>query len=212
MHWNESKVWVSSDNWRSSVIDQKQSLLQVYHCNGVRTIWNVAGFYGGKICIVRSRGLFIFSSAYQRIAFLSLKIYCPSRFETRKSSIIFGKLFENWRFWICKTFQCKRSIDDIQLNILWQQCLYQSGNTSSAFIQSVIIGINHGVHLIILLSFTLYSSLAADVWACGVILFAMIFGNLPFDDSGSIQQLTQVRNHLAGSTVFQQENFASDTN
>lgn len=38
-----------------------------------------------------------------------------------------------------------------------------------------------------------YNPLAADIWACGVILFTMVFGNLPFDDSKSIQKLIEVR-------------------
>lgn len=37
-----------------------------------------------------------------------------------------------------------------------------------------------------------YNPMLADIWACGVILFAMVFGNLPFDDSESIQKLTKV--------------------
>lgn len=39
-----------------------------------------------------------------------------------------------------------------------------------------------------------YNPLLADIWACGVILFTMVFGNLPFEDSGSIQKLNKVRN------------------
>lgn len=38
-----------------------------------------------------------------------------------------------------------------------------------------------------------YNPLAADIWACGVILFTMVYGNLPFDDSKSMQKLTEVR-------------------
>lgn len=37
-----------------------------------------------------------------------------------------------------------------------------------------------------------YNPMLADIWACGVILFAMVCGNLPFDDSESIQKLTKV--------------------
>lgn len=37
-----------------------------------------------------------------------------------------------------------------------------------------------------------YNPLSADIWACGVLLFAMVFGDLPFEDSGSIRQLTLV--------------------
>ncbi|XP_031626148.1 testis-specific serine/threonine-protein kinase 4 [Contarinia nasturtii] len=37
-----------------------------------------------------------------------------------------------------------------------------------------------------------YNPFCADVWACGVILFAMVFGDLPFDDSGSIRHLTKL--------------------
>lgn len=37
-----------------------------------------------------------------------------------------------------------------------------------------------------------YNPLMADVWACGVILFAMVFGKLPFEDSGSLKKLTEV--------------------
>lgn len=39
-----------------------------------------------------------------------------------------------------------------------------------------------------------YNPLLADVWACGVILFAMVFGSLPFEDFGSIHKLTDVSN------------------
>lgn len=38
-----------------------------------------------------------------------------------------------------------------------------------------------------------YNPLLADVWACGVILFAMIFGRLPFEETGSIGKLVEVR-------------------
>lgn len=37
-----------------------------------------------------------------------------------------------------------------------------------------------------------YNPLSADIWACGVILFAMVFGDLPFDESESIQKLIKV--------------------
>lgn len=37
-----------------------------------------------------------------------------------------------------------------------------------------------------------YNPLLADIWACGVILFAMVYGRLPFEDSGSIQKLVEV--------------------
>lgn len=37
-----------------------------------------------------------------------------------------------------------------------------------------------------------YNPLLTDIWACGVILFAMVFGRLPFEDSGSIQKLVEV--------------------
>lgn len=37
-----------------------------------------------------------------------------------------------------------------------------------------------------------YNPMLADVFACGVILYAMVFGSLPFDDSHSISQLIRV--------------------
>lgn len=37
-----------------------------------------------------------------------------------------------------------------------------------------------------------YNPLSADVWACGCILFVMVFGYLPFDDTGSVRKLTKV--------------------
>lgn len=47
-----------------------------------------------------------------------------------------------------------------------------------------------------------YNPLLADVWACGVILFAMIFGDLPFDDSKSIRKLTEVIIMMVKLTYF----------
>lgn len=39
-----------------------------------------------------------------------------------------------------------------------------------------------------------YNPLLADIWSCGVILFVMIYGNLPFEDTGSIRKLIEVIN------------------
>lgn len=46
-----------------------------------------------------------------------------------------------------------------------------------------------------------YNPLLADMWACGVILFAVVFGNLPFEDSGSIQKLSKVRTFSVEKTI-----------
>lgn len=45
-----------------------------------------------------------------------------------------------------------------------------------------------------------YNPIKSDIWACGVILFAMVFGRLPFDDTGSIQKLVEV-SKLYGSLI-----------
>lgn len=37
-----------------------------------------------------------------------------------------------------------------------------------------------------------YNPLLADIWACGVILFAMVFGRLPFESCDSIQKIIEV--------------------
>lgn len=41
-----------------------------------------------------------------------------------------------------------------------------------------------------------YNPLLADIWSLGVILFAMVFGKLPFEDSSSIQKLVQVQHFV----------------
>lgn len=47
-----------------------------------------------------------------------------------------------------------------------------------------------------------YNPLLADIWACGVVLFAMVFGHLPFEDNGSIQKLSKVRLGLFRITLL----------
>lgn len=51
-----------------------------------------------------------------------------------------------------------------------------------------------------------YNPLSADIWASGVVLFAMVFGDLPFDDSGSMRKLIKVNEFRSKSerrSIFQ---------
>lgn len=87
------------------------------------------------------------------------------------------------------------------LLLFWEDCLkigdfgfarhFDPSKNISADLSSTFCGSNAYISPEIL-NQRPYNPLSADIWACGVILFAMVFGDLPFDDTGSIRKLTTV--------------------
>ena len=55
-----------------------------------------------------------------------------------------------------------------------------------------------------MISGKLYSGPEVDVWSCGVILYALLCGSLPFDDENIPNLFRKIKVHGALSSAFQQ--------